>query len=148
MYTNFSLRHLKTSQTQVTAKCEVQSCLWRIHASIVESWPQFRVRTYNPNHTCSRPMMGMAHPQATTNLIADFIKEKVRLHPEYKPKQIINDVRLEFDVVVGYRKAHRAKEIALDAIRGSYEQSFRILPNYCAELMRTNPGSHYHLDID
>ncbi|RWR73458.1 Glycoside hydrolase [Cinnamomum micranthum f. kanehirae] len=28
MYKNFSLWHLKTSRTQVTAKCEVQSCPW------------------------------------------------------------------------------------------------------------------------
>lgn len=41
MYTNFSLQYSKTSRTQVTAKCEVQSCLWRIHASIVKSGPQF-----------------------------------------------------------------------------------------------------------
>lgn len=93
-------------------------------------------------------MMGMAHPQATASLISNFIMEKVRLHPEYKLKQIINDVRLEFGVVVGYRKAHRAKEIVLDVIRGSYEQSFKIFPNYCTELMRRNPRSHYHLDMD
>lgn len=41
MYTNFSLQYFKTCRTQVTTKCKVQSCLWRIHASIVKSGPQF-----------------------------------------------------------------------------------------------------------
>ena len=30
-------------------------------------------------------------------------------------------------------------------IRGSYEESFRILPSYCIELERINPGSVSHL---
>ncbi|RWR78801.1 Mutator-like protein transposase [Cinnamomum micranthum f. kanehirae] len=61
IYGNFTLRPLKTNMTKVIARCRDQECPWRIHASIVESGPQFKVRTYNPNHKCSRPMMGMAH---------------------------------------------------------------------------------------
>ena len=61
IYGNFTLKPLKTNMTRVMTCRKDQDCPWRIHASIVESGPQFKVRTYNLNHRCSRPMMGMAH---------------------------------------------------------------------------------------
>ena len=89
--------------------------------------------------------MGLAHSQATSALIADWIKERLRLHPSYASKEILTDFQLEFGIQISYRKAWLAKEIALLDIRGSYEDSFRILPSYCIELERTNPGSVSHL---
>ncbi|XXG53748.1 hypothetical protein AAC387_Pa03g1798 [Persea americana] len=78
IYNNFNLKHLKTSRTKVTARCSGQSFPWHIHASIIESGPQFQVRTYNSNQCCSKPMMGMAHRQASSELIAEYIMDRVR----------------------------------------------------------------------
>lgn len=61
IYANFTLKHLKTNLTKVRVGCKDRDCPWWIYASIVESGPQFKVRTYNPKHRCSKPMMGMAH---------------------------------------------------------------------------------------
>eukprot|EP00268_Persea_americana_P040560 TRINITY_DN40300_c0_g1_i6.p1 TRINITY_DN40300_c0_g1~~TRINITY_DN40300_c0_g1_i6.p1 ORF type:complete len:742 (-),score=94.17 TRINITY_DN40300_c0_g1_i6:207-2432(-) len=145
IYNNFALKPIKTSRMEVTARCGDPNCPWRIHASIVESGPQFQVKTYKQNHSCSKPTMGLAHRQATSELVAEFIKDWVRLHPNYTPKKIISDFQLEFGVVVSYRKAWMAKEIAMHDIRGSYEESFKILPDYCLELQRTSPGTITHL---
>lgn len=145
MYNNFALKHLKTCRTDVTAKCGDSNCSWRIHASIVESGPQFQVRTYNQNHSCSKTTTGLAHREATAEFIAEFIKERLQLHPNCTPKKIISDFQLEFGVVISYKKAWRAKEIVMHDIQGSYEESFNILPNYCVELQRTNPGTITHL---
>lgn len=36
MYNNFSLKHLKTSRMEVSARCGDQNCPWRIYASVVD----------------------------------------------------------------------------------------------------------------
>ena len=141
MHKNFAIKPLQTSKTEVTARCADHTCPWRIHASIVASGPQSQVRTDNNSHCCSKPMMGMGHRQATSILVAKWIKERLRHHPSYTPKEIITDFQLEFGVLLSYRKAWKAKEIAMLDIRGSFVESFSILPHYCLKLQRTNPGS-------
>ena len=62
IYINFTLEHVRTNMTQVTARCKDANCPWRIHASRVESGLHFKVRKYIAIHSCSKPMMGTAHP--------------------------------------------------------------------------------------
>eukprot|EP00268_Persea_americana_P030238 TRINITY_DN29288_c0_g1_i1.p1 TRINITY_DN29288_c0_g1~~TRINITY_DN29288_c0_g1_i1.p1 ORF type:complete len:202 (-),score=10.97 TRINITY_DN29288_c0_g1_i1:620-1225(-) len=140
IYNNFTLKHLKTNRTKVTNLCNDNNCLWRIHAYMVEFGPQFQVRMYYLTHSCSKPMMGMTYRQASAELIAEFILDRVQFNNKLTPK-IINEYQTEFRCPTTYRRAHKAKDIAHCAIQGSYEESFRILPLYCIELKKTNPGT-------
>ena len=114
---------------------------------MVDSGPHFRVRKYNSTHCCSKPLMGTAHRQATAKLIAEVIEDKVQCNNDLRPKEIINECQIEFGTRITYRRAHMAKDLALYKVSGSYEESFMILPLYCNELYRTNPGSYTALDI-
>ena len=58
---------------------------------MVELGPHFKVRKYIAIHSCSKPMMGTAHPQASTRLIVDFIEERVRCNNNIRPKEIISE---------------------------------------------------------
>ena len=58
----------------------------------------------------------------------------------------MNEYQKEFGTHITYRKAHIAKEMALHVVRGSYEESFKILPLYCRELYMTNPGIMTNID--
>ena len=91
MYSNFELHWVKRSMTELSARCGDHQFPWRIHGSILQSGPKFIVRTYSEKHTCSKPMMGLVHSQATSALITDWIKEWLRLHPSYAPKEILID---------------------------------------------------------
>lgn len=50
-------------------------------------------------------MMGLAQSPATSKLIIDFIKERLRLLASYTPKKIISDFQLEFSSKIRYKKA-------------------------------------------
>ena len=65
IYNNFTLKHIKMNMKMVTACCKDDNYSWRIYNSIVDSVPQFKVRKYNLNHFCSKPMMGTTHRQAS-----------------------------------------------------------------------------------
>lgn len=145
LYNNFAFKPIRTARWEVTTKCSDGSCPWPIHASVVKSGPQFQVRTYNATHTCSRPLSEVAHRQATSRLIAKLIKERLKQHPNYRPKEIMSHWQREFGSQITYRKAHIAKEITMHDIRGSYEESYAILPDYILELKRTNPRTYTKL---
>ena len=78
--------------------------------------------------------MGMAHRQASSALITEFIMDRVRQNVNLKPKEIMNDYQMEFGATISYMKAYIAREMALNMIRGSHENSFQQLPLYCKEL--------------
>ena len=68
--------------------------------------------------------MGMAHRQATSALISEFIMDRVRKNVDLKLKEIMNDYQMEFGLTISYRKALIASEMALRTVQGSYEESF------------------------
>lgn len=92
-------------------------------------------------------MMGMANRQASLALITKFIMDGVRQNINLKPKEIMNDYQMEFEKTVNYRKAYIARKMALNMVRGSYEDSFQQLPLYCKELQMSNPGTVTNIDI-
>ena len=115
---------------------------------MVEAGPQFQVRTYNPEHKCPRPLNGTKSPQATSCLISEFIRERLRVHQDYRPKEIISDSQRELGVQISYRKAHVAREIAMKHIRGSFEYSYMTLCDYRLELKSTKSGTVDNLWIE
>ncbi|XP_044497711.1 uncharacterized protein LOC123219789 [Mangifera indica] len=66
----------------------------------------------------------------------------------YRPKDIITDVADRYKIDISYTQAWRAKNWALNEIRGSPEESFRQLPVYCYNLEQKNPGTITHIDTD
>ncbi|XXG42208.1 hypothetical protein AAC387_Pa01g2538 [Persea americana] len=91
IYNNFTLKHIKMNIKMVTACCKDDNCSWRIHSTIVDSGPQFKVRKYNLNHSCSKPMMGTTHKQASAQLIAESVEGKIRCNNDFRPTDIINE---------------------------------------------------------
>ncbi|RVW57842.1 hypothetical protein CK203_114815 [Vitis vinifera] len=60
---------------------------------------------------------------------------------EFRPKDIVADIRKQYGIQISYDKAWRAKELALGSIRGSPEESYNTLPSYCYVLEQKNPGT-------
>ena len=58
----------------------------------------------------------------------------------------MNDYQMEFKVTISCRKSHIAKEIALLTVRGSYEDSFKMLLLYNAKLKITNTSTVTSID--
>lgn len=117
-YNNFTIEYLKTNMAKVSPGCKDRNCPLLIYAFIIESVPRFKVRTYNPTHCCSKPMMDMLHWQASSELIVEYILDNVYLNNDLKPKEIMNDYQMEFEATISYTKAHITKEIAVHIVRG------------------------------
>src|SRR5947207_1676788 len=125
----FEFKTLRSTRDRYTIACKAENCGWRLYAFAVEGSSIFRIRTFNPDHSC----FGINHrgnQQATSSYIANRISEKLREQPEYPPVDIVRDVQRELGVKITYSKAFRAKETGIAEINGSYEDAYKALPQY------------------
>lgn len=137
---HFEIRIVKSDRSRFIAKCSKESCPWRVHAAKLPGVPTFTIRTLNADHTCEG-VENLHHQQASVAWVARSVEARIRDNPRYKPKDILHDIRDQHGVAVSYMQAWRGKERSMAALHGTYEEGFKLLPSYCEQIMKTNPGS-------
>ncbi|XP_059648371.1 uncharacterized protein LOC132294505 [Cornus florida] len=137
----FAFRYKKNDSHRVTVKCKAEGCPWRIHASRLSTTQLICIKKMNGTHTCEGAAVTTGY-QATRSWVASIIKEKLKVFPNYKPKDIVNDIKQEYGIQLNYFQAWRGKEIAKEQLQGSYKEAYSQLPFFCEKIMETNPGSH------
>ncbi|KAI5312927.1 hypothetical protein L3X38_042101 [Prunus dulcis] len=81
--------------------------------------------------------------QASSYLIGQCIKSKYEgVSRVLRPHDIMEDMRKDMGVSISYVKAWRAREHALELVRGSAEESHMRLPSYCAMLEAKNTAGY------
>ncbi|XP_019240365.1 PREDICTED: uncharacterized protein LOC109220354 [Nicotiana attenuata] len=84
--------------------------------------------------------------QASSSLIGGIIRPKLTNHKrKYTPRDIIDDVKSDLGVDVSYMLAWRAKEKAMNFLRGEPADSYKKLPGYLYTMDMTYPGSHIRM---
>lgn len=136
----FAFKYKKNDSHRVTVKCKAEGCPWRIHASRLSTTQLICIKKMNPTHNCEGAVATTGH-QATRSWVASIIKEKLKVFPNYKPKDIVNDIKQEYGIQLNYFQAWRGKEIAKEQLQGSYKEAYSQLPFFCEKIMETNPGS-------
>lgn len=136
----FAFKYKKNDSHRVTVKCKAEGCPWRIHASRLSTTQLICIKKMNATHTCEGAVATTGH-QATRSWVASIIKEKLKVIPNYKPKDIVNDIKQEYGIQLNYFQAWRGKEIAKEQLQGSYKEAYSQLPIFCEKIMETNPGS-------
>ncbi|XP_061367241.1 uncharacterized protein LOC133310340 isoform X2 [Gastrolobium bilobum] len=136
----FAFRYKKNDSHRVTVKCKAEGCPWRIHASRLSTTQLICIKKMNSTHTCEGAVATTGH-QATRSWVASIIKEKLKVFPNYKPKDIVNDIKQEYGIQLNYFQAWRGKEIAKEQLQGSYKEAYSQLPLFCEKIMEANPGS-------
>ncbi|RVX02362.1 hypothetical protein CK203_028369 [Vitis vinifera] len=84
-------------------------------------------------------MMSRDNRHASSWLVGESMRQTYQVGHQYRPKDIIGDIRNKYGVQISYDKAWRAREFALNSIRGSPQESYDALPSYCYMLEQKNP---------
>lgn len=136
----FEIQTVKSDKSRFTAKCAAEGCPWRIHAAKLPGVPTFTIRTIHEVHSCSG-INHLGHQQASVQWVANSVEERLRENPHCKPKEILEEIHRMHGITLSYKQAWRGKERIMAAVRGSFEEGYRLLPEYCEQLVKTNPGS-------
>jgi|UniRef100_A0A2N9I955 hypothetical protein len=137
---HFEMQTIKSDKTRFTAKCASEGCPWRIHAAKLPGVPTFTIRTIHEPHTCGG-ITHLGHQQASVQWVAESVEQRLRENPNCKPKEILEEIHRVHGIALSYKQAWRGKERIMAAVRGSFEEDYRLLPQYCEQIRRTNPGS-------
>ncbi|XP_077226259.1 uncharacterized protein LOC143859432 [Tasmannia lanceolata] len=134
---------MTTLPTTYAVRCKERSYPWRVTGT--NHLNHMRVKTFIPNHTCSLILSGNDHSLVTAAWAAETCLGLFGRPEEIKPSLIINHIKLHWGIVINYRKAHNAKDIIIEIKCGNADDSYRILPAYAHELVRSNYGSIIHI---
>ncbi|KAF7152145.1 hypothetical protein RHSIM_Rhsim01G0268100 [Rhododendron simsii] len=137
---HFEIQTVKSDKTRFTAKCASEGCPWRIHAAKLPGIPSFTIRTIHEQHTCGG-ITHLGHQQASVEWVAKSVEQSLRENPHCKPKEILEEIHRVHGITLSYKQAWRGKERIMASVRGSFEEDYRLLPQYCDQIRRTNPGS-------
>ncbi|KAL2244088.1 UNVERIFIED_CONTAM: hypothetical protein Sindi_0526800 [Sesamum indicum] len=132
------IEFLKNEAARVTAKCKVEGCEWRIHASPIQGGPTFQIKTMKDKHTCARTYENRL---ANASYLAKRIENAIRDNPTIPIQQLKNRIRSKCNVDVSRFKVMRAKKEALQRIRGDDAKQYELLWDYCETVRNCNPGS-------
>ncbi|VFQ60965.1 unnamed protein product [Cuscuta campestris] len=136
----FSYKYKKNDSHRVTVKCKAEGCPWRVYASRLATTQLVCIKKMNSTHTCEGAAVKAGY-RATKGWVGKIIKEKLKISPNYKPKDIASDIKREYGITLNYSQAWRAKEIAREQLQGSYKEAYTQIPLFCQKIKETNPGS-------
>ncbi|KAK9282077.1 hypothetical protein L1049_004989 [Liquidambar formosana] len=80
-------------------------------------------------------------PRASNKLLTSIVKEKLRDTPNFKPREIADEIKRDFGIELKYSQAWRGIEAAKEELQGSYKEAYNQLPWLCEKLVEKNPGS-------
>jgi hypothetical protein len=78
--------------------------------------------------------------------LADAIIDWLRETPSLGPTALIKLISDKFNIKIPYMRMFYAKEMALDRINGSWNESFQLLYTFKAEVQMASPGSIVAID--
>ncbi|XP_059625978.1 uncharacterized protein LOC132269014 [Cornus florida] len=137
---HFEIQTVKSDKTRFTAKCASEGCPWRIHAAKLPGVPTFTIRTIHEQHSCGG-ITHLGHQQASVQWVANSVEQRLKENPNCKPKEILEEIHRVHGITLSYKQAWRGKERIMAALRGSFEEDYRLLPQYCDQIRQKNPGS-------
>ncbi|XP_055814409.1 uncharacterized protein LOC129884059 [Solanum dulcamara] len=143
----FEFATKKSNKSLVSVACVEKSCKWRVRVIKYISSNAFRITKYEPNHSCDLRSISGRHMHASTNVIAEFIKERFREGKCPIPKEIMNIVSIELGCDVSYWTCWKAKQLAQNMIWGTPEHGYAALEAYQYEIEKANEDSFTALDV-
>ncbi|XP_038988890.1 uncharacterized protein LOC103709707 isoform X2 [Phoenix dactylifera] len=138
---SFMYRFIKNDRCHVTAECTAEDCPWRVHASRLSGKQELMIKKMNGTHTCGKEMSKKCYRLASQRWVASIIKDKLRYTPNYKPRDVADDLQREYGLSLNYAQAWRGKFLARKELYNSHEEACNQLPWFCNRIIETNPGS-------
>ncbi|KAL6337579.1 hypothetical protein AAG906_037172 [Vitis piasezkii] len=110
----FEFKTTKSTTKLLLVECFDKECKWRVRATKLGISNMFQIMKFYSTHTCRLDMMSRDNRHASSWLIGESIRETYQgVGCEFRPKDIVADIRKQYGIQISYDKAWRAKELAL-----------------------------------
>ncbi|CAA0828842.1 Unknown protein, partial [Striga hermonthica] len=144
IYNGCNISFIRSSSTQVEARCEV-GCPWRLYASLIKGEGSVAVKTFVSSHSCHRDLNTK---QATASWVAREYLPMIRKKPKMKISDIEDSISEKYGVQPSRWKLYKAKTKALKLLRGIEVEHYGKLRRYIAELQRVDKNGTFKLVLE
>ncbi|XP_019225144.1 PREDICTED: uncharacterized protein LOC109206742 [Nicotiana attenuata] len=127
----FQFRVKRSSHRSYWLICVAENCNWQFKATSINDSAMFKIRSFNQQHTCTLMDDTFIQRKRTAVVVGSMVMPKY-CDPKtiYTPKDIQTDMLSQHGVNLSYMQAWRAKEKALQLLRGHPADSYNKLPKY------------------
>ncbi|XP_010480550.1 PREDICTED: uncharacterized protein LOC104759302 [Camelina sativa] len=142
---------LKSDKVRYVVKCPKEGCNWGLRGGRIRGTDIFSIRRHNKMHTCSRASQSSSNSkrQGTPQLVASLLHGDYPGQMETPPPKIIMDlVKTKLGVDISYSTALRGKNQAVTDLKGSPEESYKMLRCYLHMLEKVNHGTRSYVHCD
>ena len=105
-----------------------------------------QIKTLPAKHNCPSTKL-VPGKMASQSWVAERLTDFLKKNPSKGPKAAKEKVEGDYGIVLKYSKAYSGMKLALQQIHGKYEDSFKLLFNWKAQMEITSPGSIVEIDV-
>ena len=130
----------RNESKRVRAKCKAP-CQWFVFASIEKALgsTDLVVKSMNDKHeNCNH---AWKNKNLKSKWLSDRYMERIRSNSRIPVREIRQTVNEEYQAQISRWIAAKARKLALEMIKGSAEQQYKRIWEYCAEIKKTHEGS-------
>ncbi|KAK4281002.1 hypothetical protein QN277_012552 [Acacia crassicarpa] len=138
-----SLKVVRSDKRTYQVVCE-EGCPFSLYLSTYGLSIGWQVKSLVYDHKCA---LVYKNQRASTMWLAQHFRQRVQEAPNFKSKDMKNEVQRELKACVSLYKCKRAKKMIMEAMEGSFIDEFNKLEAYCNELKQSNPGSDVHVEV-
>ena len=128
------IKFKKNENTRVRCRCK-QACPWVLYASLEKKSGDFLIKTYNPNHRCTRIWK---NKRASCDYLVSYFRDIIEEHPEITCSKMCEHVKKKLKLEINETMAKRVKRTIMTELEGDYKDNYRRLWDYAEELRQTN----------
>ncbi|KAG8372771.1 hypothetical protein BUALT_Bualt12G0101500 [Buddleja alternifolia] len=134
----YDLMFIRNDRRRITAKCKVETCMWRIHASPIQEQTVFKIKTFVGVHTCAKSLV---NGPAKAKYLGKRMENQIRDNPTVPIVDLKKMISRKCGVEASRWKVIRAKRAAMETILGVDNTQYERLWDYCETVRARNPGS-------
>ncbi|XP_010468591.1 PREDICTED: uncharacterized protein LOC104748685 [Camelina sativa] len=143
----------KSDLVRLVLRCTKDLCKWGLRAARVRNTDNFSIRRYTKMHTCSRASQirtnSIVKRHGTPELVAALLHDHFPGKMETPtPKMTMDLVKTKLGVNISYSTTLRGKNQAITDLRGSSEDSYKMLYCYLHMLEKVNEGIITRVELD
>ncbi|XP_074323807.1 uncharacterized protein LOC141660716 [Apium graveolens] len=108
----------KSNKEQLIVHCRAEGCNWRMRPAFMHNSGYWRINVNIEEHRCMVDQPLQDHKKLSARMISMIVKPLVIDTPEIPIKTIIPLINNEHNHILGYKKAWRGKQIAIEGVYG------------------------------
>ncbi|XP_021735076.1 uncharacterized protein LOC110701749 [Chenopodium quinoa] len=136
----FGIYVAKSDPTRLIARCAIDTCNWRIHASTMKDKVSWAIKSLTGEHkSCGRLEI---NPIVSSQWLCRHLHSDIQANPDIPVKSLQRLCMERFRLQVKKRLLYKVRAMPKEIIHGGYGKAYSVLPRYAEMVKQTNRGSY------